>query len=312
MSGARPARPPHPRGVKRGFVPPWIDRQRRFSWLKALVLAGAFLPAAFIVFWWTTGQLGALPVNAALHLSGIWTVRFVLLALAVTPARAVFDRSRVVLVRRMLGVTAMVYALGHFSLFVVDQNFVLPTVALEIVKRIYLTIGFTALLGLVALGTTSTDAMVRRMGRGWKRLHRLIYPIAVLMLTHHFLQAKVNVSTAVFAAGLFVWLILWRVLPVWARVRPVALAGLGVLAGVLAAGIEFGWYGLATRIDPWRVLMANLDISHGLRPALWVGIAGLAVAGLAVPLRPGGMRAGWLGINTIFRKISLTRAGGRS
>jgi sulfoxide reductase heme-binding subunit YedZ len=308
MSGARVTRP----RSKRGPVPPWIDRQGRFSWLKALVLAGACVPAAFILFWLATGQLGARPVNAALHLSGIWTVRFVLLALAVTPARAVFDRSRVVLVRRMLGVTAMVYALGHFSLFIVDQNFMLLTVVLEIVRRTYLTIGFTALLGLIALGTTSTDAAVRRMGSGWKRLHRLIYPIAVLMLAHHFLQAKVNVSTAVFAAGLFVWLMLWRVLPARVRVQPVALAGLGVPAGVLAAGIEFGWYGLTTHIDPWRVLTANLDIANGLRPALWVGIVGLAVALLAVPLRPGVVQAGWQGIGTIFRKISLTRAGGRS
>jgi sulfoxide reductase heme-binding subunit YedZ len=308
MSGVRTVRP----RVKRRLVPPWIDRQGRFSWLKAVVLAGACIPGAFIAFWLASGQMGPRPVNAALHLSGIWTVRFVLLALAVTPARAVFDRSRVVLVRRMLGVTAMVYALGHFSLFIVDQNFMLLTVVLEIVRRIYLTIGFTALLGLVALGATSTDAAVRRMGSGWKRLHRLIYPIAVLMLTHHFMQAKVNVSTAVFAAGLAVWLMLWRVLPARLRVRPAVLAGLAVVAGVLAAGIEFAWYGLATHINAWRVLMANLDIGNGLRPALWVGLAGLAVALLAVPLRPGALRAGWQGISTVFRRISPTRVGGRS
>ena len=281
-------RPTRPR-----FLPPWRDRQGRLSPLKSLVLLGACAPALLIAYWWLDGDLGPRRVNAAIHLTGLWTVRFVLLSLAVTPFRVVFDRPKIVLVRRMLGVTAMVYALGHLSLYVVDMNFHLLEVATEIVRRFYLTIGFVALIGLVALGATSTDAITRRMGRNWKRLHWSIYAIGALMLLHHFLQAKAGVSAAVLVAGLFVWLVLWRLLPVPSRASPWVLAGLAIVAGLLTAGLEFAWYGLATRINPWRVLSANLDIAFGPRPAEWVAICGLGVmAGcLLVRLVPAFRRA---------------------
>ena len=265
-------RPTRPR-----FLPPWRDRQGRLSPLKSLVLLGACVPAMLIVFWWLNGDLGPRTVNAAIHLTGLWTVRFVLLSLAVTPARVAFDRPKVVLVRRMLGVTAMVYALAHLSLYIVDMNFHWLEVVSEIVRRFYLTIGFVALIGLVALGATSTDAAVRRMGRNWKRLHWSIYGIGVLMLLHHFLQAKAGVSAAVLAAGLFIWLMLWRLLPERRRASPWVLGVVSIAAGLLTAGLEFAWYALATRINPWRVLSANLDFASGPRPAEWVVICGLGV-----------------------------------
>ena len=270
------------RPAPRRYLAPWRDRQGRLSPLKSLVLLGACLPALLIGYWWLNGDLGPRTVNAAIHLTGLWAVRFVLLALAVTPVRVVFDRPRVVLVRRMLGVTAMVYAVAHLGLFVTDLNFHFLEVATEIVRRFYLTIGFVTLIGLVALGATSTDGAVRWMGRGWKRLHRAIYGIGVLMLLHHFLQAKAGVSAAVFAAGLFIWLMLWRALPAAKQASPWVLAVLALVAGLLTAGLEFAWYALATRINPWRVLDANLDIAFGPRPPAWVAIAGLGVAVLCL------------------------------
>jgi sulfoxide reductase heme-binding subunit YedZ len=276
-------RPPRPR------YPPWRDRQGRLSWLKSAVLLGACIPALLIAYWWANGDLGPRSVNAAIHLTGQWAVRFVLISLAVTPARVLFDRPQVVLVRRMLGVTAAAYAVAHFSLYVIDLNFHLVEVALEIVRRFYLTIGFVALLGLIALAATSTDAAARRMGRWWKRLHWSIYFIGVLMLWHHALQSKAGVSTAVFASGVFIWLMLWRVLPAAHKATPWILAGLAVVAGLLTAGVEFEWYALATRINPWRVLAANWTAAAIPRPAEWVAIAGLAVvlASLAFRFVPG-------------------------
>ena len=283
-----------PPSVRPRFLPPWRDRQGRLSLLKSLALLGACLPALWIGVSWLTGDLGARPVNAAIHLTGLWAIRFVLLSLAVTPARMVFNSPRLLLVRRILGVTAMVYALAHLGLYVVDMKGNLPEVALEIIRRFYLTIGFVALLGLVALGATSTDAAIRWMGRGWKRLHRGIYGIGALMLWHHFLQAKAGVSAAVLVAGFFVWLLLWRALPATRQASLAALTGLALMAGLLTAGLEFAWYAVATRINPWRVLGANLDIGFGPRPAEWVAIAGLAV-----------VAAGWTSRQKFRRRVAL-------
>ena len=242
-----------------------------------MVLAGTMLPAILILYWWIAGDLGPRTLNAATHETGKWAVRFLLITLAVTPARSVFDQGKVVIVRRMLGVATATYALAHFSLFIVDQQFSPWKVAVEITQRFYLTIGFVALLGLVALVATSTDASVRRLGRHWKRLHWLIYPIGVLALFHHFLQAKAGVSSALFAAGVFLWLMFWRLLPIRFRANPWAILILAPAACAMTALLEFAWYGLATRLNPWRILAANLDIEYGLSTALWVGVAGVAV-----------------------------------
>ena len=138
-------------------------------------------------------------------------------------------------------------------------------VASEIVRRFYLTIGFVVLLGLGVLGATSTNGWMQRLGRRWKRLHRAIYVLGAIALLHYFIQSKSNVSEPVFFSGLFVWLLLWRALPMaWQR-SLFALLALAVVAAFAAAGIEFAWYALATGINPWRVLAASETLQ--LRPA---------------------------------------------
>jgi sulfoxide reductase heme-binding subunit YedZ len=254
----------------------------RFSWMKTVVLIGAILPGAWIAWRWGTVGLGARGVNTAIHLTGTWAVRFLLLSLAVTPARYVLDLARVTQVRRMLGVTAACYAVAHLILYIIDNNGNLVHVASEIVLRFYLTIGFVALLGLLALAITSTDGWQAKLGRDWKKLHRLVFPIAVLALFHHFLQSKADVSTPVFAAGVFVWLMLWRAEPRPWRAWRAPLLALAVLAGLAAAAIEALWYGLATGISGWRVLHANLNLTHGPRPAEWVALVGLGVLVLSL------------------------------
>jgi sulfoxide reductase heme-binding subunit YedZ len=191
---------------------------------------------------------------------------------------------------------------AHLCLYVVDQKFSLAVVASEIVRRFYLTIGFCTLLGLGVLGATSTDGWMRRLGRGWKRLHRAIYGLGVVALLHYFIQSKSNVSEPVFFSGLFVWLMLWRALPTgWQRSLAVQL-GLTAVASFAAVGIEFGWYGLATGINPWRVLAASETFSYGLRPAHWVAMVGLAVVALSAARRIG--RPRWL------RPVLARRPGG--
>ncbi|MBV9250690.1 MAG: sulfoxide reductase heme-binding subunit YedZ [Acetobacteraceae bacterium] len=261
---------------------PWRDRRGRFLPLKASVLILMFVPGMLSAYWYATGELGGRPLHELILNTGLWTIRFFLISLAITPIRSVLQWPQLLMVRRTVGVTAMIYGLIHLSLFVVDKKGQLLVVVSEIALRFYLTIGLIALLGLVALGTTSTDAAVRRMGRGWKRLHRLSYPIAVLAILHYFIQAKANVSEPVFVAGLYVWLMAWRALPAsWQR--PAAIyPALAIIAGFATAGIEFAWYSLATHINAWRVLMANESVSFGLRPAHWVVIVTLTLTALII------------------------------
>ena len=115
--------------------------------------------------------------------------------------------------RRILGLSALFYILTHFTLYVVDSRLDLAFVATEIVKRIYLLIGFTALLGLVALGVTSTDGMVKRLGAiRWNRLHKLVYVITALGILHYYMQSKVDVSQPVLMTGFFFWLMGYRLM----------------------------------------------------------------------------------------------------
>lgn len=264
---------------------PWRDRHGRLVPIKAAVMLTLVLPGVVLLFWWATNMLGARPVHELILGCGLWTVRLVMISLAITPIRAVFDWPKLLLVRRMVGVAALAYGLAHLSLYIIDENFNVLTVASEIVRRFYLTIGFVALCGLAVLGATSTDAAVRRLGPRWKRLHRTLYLLATLALLHYFIQSKANISEAVMFAGFFVWLMAWRIVPAaWQR-KLVTLAALGVVAAVATAWIEFAWYALATGINPWRVLAASETLRFGLRPAHWVALVGLGVVLLASALR---------------------------
>ncbi|HQT79163.1 MAG TPA: protein-methionine-sulfoxide reductase heme-binding subunit MsrQ [Rhodopila sp.] len=280
---------------------PWRDRRGRFLPFKAAVLASLFVPGALYAFWLSTDALGGRPVMETIHGTGLWALRLLLISLAITPFARAFDWPGLLLVRRMVGVAAACYAVAHLGLYVVDQNFNLIKVVSEIALRFYLTIGFVALLGLLALAGTSTNNWMKALGRNWKRLHRLAYPIGAVALLHYYIQAKANVSEPVFASGLFIWLMAWRAVPdAWRRRQGTATvaainAGLAVLAALVAAGLEFAWYASTTHINAWRVLYANENIAHGLRPAHWVFVcaAGFVIVFLAhrlsrkrVPARP--------------------------
>jgi sulfoxide reductase heme-binding subunit YedZ len=269
----------------RRFATPWRDHAGRLSALKIVTLLVAITPGAQLGLQWATHDLGGRPITELIHGTGDWTVRFLLASLAVTPLRHVLNWPRVLLLRRMLGVTAAVYAASHFLLYCVDQKWRMVTVASEIVLRFYLTIGFVALLGLLTLAITSTDGWQKKLGRRWKQLHRIVFPITTLAVLHYALQSKSDVTAAVIAAGVFVWLALWRYEPRrWqAKLWPLPLIAIG--AGLITAGIETAWYGLATGANAERVLLANLDIRFGLRPALQIVLAALLLALIAAARR---------------------------
>jgi sulfoxide reductase heme-binding subunit YedZ len=140
------------------------ERSGRWSPVKIAAFAAALLPALWIAYQAATDDLGARPVTEAIHQAGDWTLRFLLMTLAITPAQRILHYPRIVLARRTLGVATAGYALLHLSLYVLDQHFDLFKVASEIVLRVYLLIGAVALAGLIALASTSTDGAISRLG----------------------------------------------------------------------------------------------------------------------------------------------------
>ena len=264
---------------------PWRDRRGQFLPLKAAMFAAAFVPGIWYAAWWIAGAAGPRPVTEAIWGTGLWAIRFFLISLAITPVARMLQWPSLLLVRRMVGLTGLAYGLAHLLFYAMDQKFNLGTVVSEILSRFYLTIGFVALIGFAALGVTSTNAMIRRMGRWWKRLHWLTYPLIATITLHYFIQSKANVSEPVFVAGLYAWMMLWRALPMaWQRGVAVYPA-LAIAAALSTVGIEYAWYSLATRINPWRVLASNQTLDFGPRPAHLVFVAGVVVVALVVARR---------------------------
>ncbi len=263
-------------------MPPWTDRKGRLAPLKLAIFIGLFLPGLWVAWQWWQGDLAPKPVTEALHQTGAWSLRILLASLAVTPLRTVAHWPRLVDTRRMIGVGALAYVLIHFALYIYDQSGDLVRVASEIALRFYLTIGFVALVGLTALGITSTDGWVARLGSlRWNKLHRTIYWLTIFCLVHSFLQSKVDVSEPVIQAGVFVLLMGWRSLQARNLRGPLAMAGLACASALGAALLEAGWYAGKTGVDASRVLAANLDPDMAMRPASWVFLIAVAL----VPLR---------------------------
>jgi sulfoxide reductase heme-binding subunit YedZ len=262
----------------------WRDRRGRVSALRIVALAFLALPVALAAHTFLAAGLGARPINDLIHRTGYWALVFLLVTLAITPLARVGRFAGLLDVRRMLGVGACIYAVAHILLFVGDQMFDLVKVASEIVLRLYLTIGFIALVGLVALAVTSTDAMVRRLGsRRWQRLHQLVYGIALLSLIHFFQQTKADIWVPTFVAGLFVWLMGYRLLMRWRKGAPSApaLLGLAVGASVLVFAGEAIGIGLYYKVSPLLVLQSTFDFDLDMiRPGWLVLGAGLCVVAL--------------------------------
>jgi sulfoxide reductase heme-binding subunit YedZ len=261
-----------------------VTAKQKIFWLRLVTLIGLCLPALELAWRWYNGDLEPRPVTVATHATGDWAVIFLMLSLAMTPARALFDWMPLVQIRRRIGVAAALYAGAHFLIYVLDQKWNLVVVATEIIKRFYLTIGFVTLLMLVALAVTSTDGWQKRLRRNWKRLHWLIYPAAFIAIVHFFIQSKVKIGEPAFTAGLFAWLMLWRAMPSKLQRNYSGLTILAAAATVATAIFEAAWYWLVNGRDPMVALAANFDPELVFRPAQKVLIASLLVIA-AVALR---------------------------
>ena len=262
----------------------WRDSAGRTSPLRIAALIFLCVPVAVAIYDFNTEGFGARPLNNVIHRTGYWALIFLMTSLAVTPLRRIARFNLLVDVRRMIGVGAFVYAATHISLYVADQMFDLWKVVSEIALRLYLTIGFTALLGLTALAITSTDGMVRRLGgKKWQNLHNIIYGIGVLALIHYFQQTKADVSVPTFVAGLFGWMIAYRLLNKFRNTRSEPptwmLLALSLVVSALTFIAEAVGIGIVFNVSPFRVLQTAFDFDDlsMIRPGWLVLAAGLIV-----------------------------------
>ena len=190
--------------------------QIRLIW-KPLVFAACLVPFGLVVgdTLNITGTLGANPVEEILDRFGNWGLRFIMITLAVTPLRRLTGWNWLARFRRMLGLFTFFYVLLHFlTWLILDQGVLLAAIIEDIAKRPFITIGFAALLLLLALAVTSTNGMRRRLGRRWQKLHNSVYVIAILGVWHYWWQVKQDITEpAIYAAilaallGIRLW---WR------------------------------------------------------------------------------------------------------
>lgn len=184
--------------------------------IKAFIFFLCALPAAQLILGWRADSLGANPVETITHATGAWTLRLLLITLAVTPLRRYTGLHWLVRLRRMLGLFAFAYGVAHFGIYLwLDHFFDWQGIANDILKRPYITVGFAALMLMVPLALTSNAAAIKRMGgRRWQALHRSVYAIAVFGVLHYWWLVKADILqpliySAVLAVllGLRAW---WR------------------------------------------------------------------------------------------------------
>jgi methionine sulfoxide reductase heme-binding subunit len=262
----------------------WRDRRGRVSLLRIVTLILLLLPLAKISYDANGILHGARPINELIHRAGFWALVFLGVTLAVTPFRRIARYGGLSDIRRMLGVGTFCYIAAHLTLFWADQGFDFGKTAHEITHRWYLIIGGTAWLGLAVLAATSTDGIVRWLGgMRWRRLHQLVYAIALLALIHYFQQTKADVTVPTFAASLFGWLIAYRLVAWWqgsSDLSTLSLFGLSVAVAALTFAGEAVGIAIAFHVSPMRVLSVAFDFNAGIRPGWEVLAAGLAVVAL--------------------------------
>src|SRR5574343_154126 len=188
------------------------NQTRALPWIKSVAFILALGPLINLLLNAVQDKLGANPIDKITHVTGFWTLTFILIGLAATPLRKLSGWFWPIRLRRMLGLFAFFYASLHFLAYLVlDQFFDWPAIWADIVKRPYITIGFSAFVGLMPLAATSNDAMTRKIGgKNWRRLHGLIYPIAIAGVMHFIWLVKKDLTTPLIFASLLAVLLASR------------------------------------------------------------------------------------------------------
>ena len=263
---------------------PWQDRRRRFSALKATGFALTFAPALYLFYQLRSGEFGIYPMwlGGLTYWSGVWATWVLLAALAVTPALTITGFRRLVDVRRMIGVAALVYTIAHLIVYFALRLWNFAFIAKETATSPSLIAATLSTIGLLALGMTSLDAAIERMGaRGWQRLHNTVYVVTFLAILH-LLLSRGNNPMQYLLTGAFFWLMVWR----WLERRklgtdPRALAALAVGSSLFAALLEAIWVWVRRGYPLSETLGNNFTLIFGMPPAWELLAVGLLVALIA-------------------------------
>jgi len=180
-------------------------------WTKPLLFLLCLAPAIWLLYAALNGGLGANPIEAITRSLGDWALRLLLITLAITPLKRLSGRGWLLRYRRMLGLFAFFYATLHLlSYIVLDQFFYWPEIWADILKRPYITVGMVSFLLLVPLAVTSTTGWMRRLGKNWQRLHRLVYVSAIGGVLHFYMLVKADTREPLLYASILAALLLAR------------------------------------------------------------------------------------------------------
>jgi methionine sulfoxide reductase heme-binding subunit len=264
---------------------PWQDRKRRFSWLKASTFALMLFPAlrtAYLVGAGDYGTVSTVVLGGLTYWSGVWATVILLMALAVTPAVMIFRWPALVDVRRMIGVTALVYTIAHVIIYFAFRHWDFAYIANDMSTRLTLIVATLSTIGLIVLGATSVDAAIAYMGaKNWQRLHTTNYVISGLAILHVML-ARGTYTEQYMLTGIFFWLMAWRVLAHYGLgANAKALMMLAVASCLVAAFLEAGFLWARRGFDVLTSLGYNLSLAIldvGYPPAWQVLAFGLLIA----------------------------------
>jgi sulfoxide reductase heme-binding subunit YedZ len=257
------------------------------------------LPAIRSAYLFDIGDYGVVPLAGLTYWSGVWATVILLLALAVTPAATIFRWPGLVDVRRMIGVTALVYTIAHLVIYFAFRRWDFVVIVNDMMTRLTLIVATLSTIGLIVLGATSVDAAVRYLGtKNWQGLHNTIYLIGALAILHVILARGTYAEQYVLTA-IFFWLMVWRVLARYGLgTSAMALALLGVASCLVAAFLEAGFLWSRRGFDVWETLGYNFNLSilDVAYPPAWQVLAlgflvALGVVGReSFHLRPQGFR----------------------
>jgi methionine sulfoxide reductase heme-binding subunit len=226
------------RVAPRGWGPALLIKDRHIRWvLKPIVFVAGLVPLGLIIWAGLNGQLTADPLREITHRTGDWTLRFIVITLAVSPLRRLIGWNQLIKFRRMFGLYAFFYGTLHFLIYVIADRFagldfregiwawstvreLGASIWDDIYKRPYITVGFTGFIAMVPLAITSTTGWIRRMGgRNWQRLHRLIYLTAIAGVVHYWWLVKADIRHPAIYAALVTLLLGFRTALTMRRAR---------------------------------------------------------------------------------------------